>query len=223
MKIYAINGGPRKKWNTVTMCNNFLEGATSVGDDVETEMIHLYDFSYKGCISCFGCKLKGGSSYGKCAVKDDLQEILIKISMADGVVFGSPIYFDDVTGYLRSFLERLLFPYLSFEKNFKKIAPKKIKTAVIYTMNVTEKQMRASNYESILGHMEGYIERIFSKPQIIYAFNTYEFDDYNKYEAEAWSEREKSVYRKEQFPIECHKAFIAGKEMAEDIQRLGAK
>ena len=58
MKIIAINGSPRKKANTATMCNKFLEGAKSVSSDVETEIINLFDLNYKGCISCFGCKRK---------------------------------------------------------------------------------------------------------------------------------------------------------------------
>jgi len=70
MKIIAFNGSPRKKWNTATLLQNALDGAASKG--AETELIHLYDLNYKGCISCFACKTLGGKSYGKCAVHDDL-------------------------------------------------------------------------------------------------------------------------------------------------------
>lgn len=48
MKIYAINGGPRKTWNTATMLKSFLDGATSASDQVETEIIHLFDLNYTG-------------------------------------------------------------------------------------------------------------------------------------------------------------------------------
>ena len=58
MKIIAINGSPRKKWNTSTLLENALEGAASQG--AETELIHLYDLDYKGCTSCCACKLKDG-------------------------------------------------------------------------------------------------------------------------------------------------------------------
>ncbi|SPF52384.1 hypothetical protein SBF1_5670010 [Candidatus Desulfosporosinus infrequens] len=54
MKIIAINGSPRKKWNTDILLNKALEGAASQG--AETELIHLYDLNYKGCISCFACE-----------------------------------------------------------------------------------------------------------------------------------------------------------------------
>jgi multimeric flavodoxin WrbA len=77
LKILAFNGSPRKEWNTAILLNKALEGAASQG--AETELIHLYDLNYKGCISCFACKMKGGKSYGKCAVKDDLTPILKSI------------------------------------------------------------------------------------------------------------------------------------------------
>ena len=70
MKVLAINGSPRTKWNTAALLNNALEGAASQG--AETELVHLYRLNYKGCVSCFSCKLKGGKSYGRCAVKDEL-------------------------------------------------------------------------------------------------------------------------------------------------------
>ena len=61
MKVMAINGSPRKEWNTATLLEKALEGAASQG--AETELIHLYDLSFKGCKSCFACKTRGGESY----------------------------------------------------------------------------------------------------------------------------------------------------------------
>jgi multimeric flavodoxin WrbA len=69
----AFNGGPRKKWNTATLLGKALEGAASRG--AETRLFHLYDLDFKGCISCFACKERGGKSYGACAVQDDLTPI----------------------------------------------------------------------------------------------------------------------------------------------------
>jgi multimeric flavodoxin WrbA len=60
MKIMAFNGSPRKEWNTAALLKKALEGASSQG--AETELVHLYDSNYKGCISCFACKEKGGKS-----------------------------------------------------------------------------------------------------------------------------------------------------------------
>ncbi len=49
MKIIAVNGSPRKSWNTHILLNKALEGAQSVGAD--TELINLYDLDYKALIS----------------------------------------------------------------------------------------------------------------------------------------------------------------------------
>ena len=112
MKVIAFNGSPRKKWNTATLLEKALEGAASQG--AETELIHLYDLEFKGCRSCFKCKTIGDKSYGTCAVKDGLTPILKKVENADAIILGSPIYFGAVSGEMRSFMERLMFPYLTY-------------------------------------------------------------------------------------------------------------
>lgn len=217
MKIYAINGGPRKKWNTATMLNSFIEGAASVGGQVETETVHLFDLKYTGCVSCFSCK-RDGPGYAKCAVKDGIHGLLQSVSAADGVVFGSPIYFHDITAQLRGFLERLFFQFHSFEKGGGSLAPKKILTAMIYTMNVTEETFNKHKYADNLSTTESYFTYTFhSKPELLYAFNTYEFEDYSRYRANYWDAEEKAAWREKQFPVDCRNAFAAGKRMAERL------
>jgi len=96
MQVIAFNGSPRKGWNTATLLEKALAGAASKG--AATELFHLYDLDFKGCKSCFGCKTRGGASYGRCAVKDDLTPILKSIESADAILLGSPIYFWGVSG-----------------------------------------------------------------------------------------------------------------------------
>jgi multimeric flavodoxin WrbA len=86
MKVMAVNGSPRKTWNTATMLRKALKGAASQG--AETELIHLYDLKFTGCTSCFACKIRGGKSYGRCAVKDGLAPILKKVKEADVLILG---------------------------------------------------------------------------------------------------------------------------------------
>ena len=88
-KIYIINGSPRKNWNTGKMCKSFSEGAASQG--IDTEIINLYDINFKGCRSCFSCKLKDGKNFGRCSFPDELSPLLDKISQADRLVLASPI------------------------------------------------------------------------------------------------------------------------------------
>lgn len=212
MKVYAINGSPRKNKNTATLLQKALDGVKNSAKDkeIETEIINLYDLNYTGCKSCFACKRLESKSYGKCAVNDDIHEILEKLSKADGIIFGTPVYFGNITGQLQSFLERLLFPYLVYDKNYSTIAPKKMPTAFIYTMNVSKEIMEKTNYLSIFNTMESVLARIFTKPQVMYSNDTYQFDDYSKYKSDAFSEENKAAHRKIQFPLDCEKAFELG-------------
>jgi multimeric flavodoxin WrbA len=57
MKVIAFNGSPRKQWNTATLLEGALQGAALQG--AATELIHLYDLNFKGCISCFARKTRG--------------------------------------------------------------------------------------------------------------------------------------------------------------------
>ena len=212
MKIYAINGGPRKKNNTATLLQAALDGAASApcSEAVETEMIHLYDLAYNGCVSCFACKKIGSKSYGHCAVKDDLTAVLEKLAQADGLIFGSPIYFGNITGKLRSFFERLLFPFFVYDKEYSSLAPKRMPTAFIYTMNVSGDEMAQYGYRQNLQGMEMFAGRLFGEPQVLHACNTYQFDDYSKYKCERFSEPEKAAYRDAHFPQELEAARKIG-------------
>jgi multimeric flavodoxin WrbA len=91
MKAIAINGSPRRKWNTATLLENALNGCRATG--AETEMVHLYSHAYQGCTSCFSCKKIGGKSYGRCAMRDELSPILDRALQADVLILGSPLYF----------------------------------------------------------------------------------------------------------------------------------
>ncbi|MEQ8188715.1 MAG: flavodoxin family protein [Candidatus Eremiobacterota bacterium] len=212
MKIIAINGSPRKKWNTATLLGRAMEGVSSKG--AETELVHLYDLNFKGCISCFACKLTGGKSYGKCVVKDDLSPLLEKLAVADGIILGSPIYLGNVTGEMRSFLERLIFQYLVYDATYSSIAPKKMKTGFIYTMNVDTDRMKQFSYEQNLIAMENAMSRTFGHNEVMYSNDTWQFDDYSKYETGAFSVEHKAEVRKIQFPLDCQKAFDMGVRFA---------
>jgi multimeric flavodoxin WrbA len=212
MRIIAINGSPRKKRNTATLLEKVLEGAAS--KDAETELIHLHDLQFKGCASCFACKRIGGASYGKCALKDGLSPVLEKIASADALVIGSPIYFGNVTGGTRSFIERLLFQYLVYDGKYTSLAPKKINTACIYTMNVDEERMNEMNYRANLKTAEFALSRTFGTNEVLYCNDTFQFDDYSKYESSGFDPAAKGKVRDEQFPADCEYARKLGERLA---------
>ena len=212
MKVLAVNGSPRKTWNTATLLKKALKGAASQGAD--TELVHLYDLNFTGCISCFACKTRGGKSYGKCAVKDDLRRIFKKIEAADALILGSPIYFGIVSGVMRSFMERLLFPHFTYTDPPQSLFPKKIPTGFIYTMNVTEELMKAWGYEQLFGNNQRLLEMVFGASESLCSFDTYQFKDYAKVVADRFDPEKKAKRRQEVFPQDCEKAFAMGAGLA---------
>jgi len=211
MKIIAFNGSPRKKWNTATLLKKALEGAASVG--AETELINLYDLDYKGCYSCFSCKEKDGASYGKCPIKDDLQLIFRKIENADAIIFGSPIYFSEISGEMRSFLERLLFQYFTYTEPVGSLFPKKIATGFIYTMGITEDLLSERGMSQNFVNLTKYLTIIFGYSEVLMSFDAYQFQDYSKVVAPRFDEAKKLKRRQGVFPIDCQKAFELGKRL----------
>lgn len=213
MKVIGINGSPRKTWNTATLLEQALEGAASRG--AETEIVHLYDLDFKGCISCFACKLRGGKSYGRCAVRDDLAPVLDAIAEADALVLGSPIYFGCVTGEMRSFLERLLFPYLVYSNPTSSLFGRPLRTAFIYTMNAPEEYVEAIGYGQLFRGNEQALGLIFRQPsESLCSFETLQFADYSKVVFSYADPEERKERRRTVFPRDCKKAFALGARLA---------
>jgi len=115
------------------MLKRFAEGATSVSEEIEVKTVRLYDLHFKGCMSCMACKLKGKASQ-ICKFRDELTPVLEDIAGADGLVLGSPNYFGEVTGLMRAFLERLAFPWLSYN-DYSITAPKRMPVVLVETQN----------------------------------------------------------------------------------------
>lgn len=212
MKVMAFNGSPRRKWNTATLLEKALEGARSEG--AETELIHLYELDYKGCKSCFACKLKGGKSYGRCAQRDALTPILEEVKNCDALILGSPVYLGTATGEMRSFLERLIFPYLVYDAERSTFFPRRIPVGLIYTMGVTEEVMKQIGYPKYFKNTERLVERILGKTESLFVTDTYQFDDYSKYVSSEFDPESKAKRRSEVFPEDCENAFKMGARFA---------
>jgi multimeric flavodoxin WrbA len=210
MNIFAINGSPRKNWNTATLLDKVLKGAAS--QNVNTELVNLYDLEYKGCTSCFFCKRKNGE-HGRCAMKDGLTPVLEKLNMADAIVFGSPIYCMNITSGMASFLERFLFSNTLYSNEILTVYPRKIPSGFIYTMNVTEKQADEYGIKMNLKAYQNAIKGILGlTPELLFSYDTYQFSDYGKYESSKYSKEKKARHREKQFPIDCGNAFNMGKK-----------
>ena len=133
MKTIIINASPRKNWNTAQLLKEAQKGAEEAGS--ETEYIDLYSLDFTGCRSCLACKRKGAVRC-KCYWKDDLSPLIDRITQADSLIIGSPIYFGEPTAKFRALLERLIFVMLSYD-NYSSYFTGKVNVGLIYTMNAS--------------------------------------------------------------------------------------
>lgn len=218
MKIMAINGSPRRAENTARLLHKALEGAASLG--AETEYIDLYPLKYKGCLSCFYCKRKD-KEHGGCIVKDDLAPVLERAKQADALLFGSPIYFMNLTSGMQTFLERFFFSQYIYSREIPSVLGKTLPSAFLYTMNATEEQATAFHIKENLAAYERAAAGILgAKPYLFYEFNTLQFKDYSKYESSIFSKEEKRAYHEKHGAEIAEQAYALGKKLILDAQKL---
>ncbi|OED30413.1 flavodoxin family protein [Methanosphaera sp. WGK6] len=217
MKFYAVNGSPRGK-NTSELISKTIDGLKDElvknGVDtssIEIEEVDLYKINFKGCMSCFSCKLIDGPFYGTCPINDDLKELLEDIWNADGLVIGSPIYFGHITGETQSFIERLLFPKMVY--GGENLLKKNIPTGLIITMNV-QKEMSDELYENSFKLLENYLKNIIGDVYRTTVYDTYQFDDYSKYENYLFDPEAKAKQHAEEYPKDLEAAYEMGQKIA---------
>jgi multimeric flavodoxin WrbA len=208
MNVIAVNGSPRKDWSTGTLLKSALDGAESVG--AQTNLVHLYDLDYKGCISCFSCKRKGNTCNGLCATRDDLRDVLSQVLESDVLLLGSPIYFGDVTGEMRSFLERLLFPSASYDEFGVSTFPGQVSCGLIFTMNCPEEFVETVHYDVLIEGHARVMGILKGTTEVLTSHENYQFTDYSAMNAALFDVEARAKRRDEQFPIDCRKAFEMG-------------
>lgn len=218
MKFFAINGSPRKVFNTAQLLDKSLEGIKSVLPEAEVERIDLYDIPFNGCKSCFACKKVNGHHYGRCVYNDDFKPILNKITQSDGLILGSPVYFGDLTGNMRCFLERFMFPFLAYSTT-ETVDHKRMPLAFIYTMNVSDEASFDLGYHDLFDKYESVLERLFTKPEHLYVHETYQFSDYDRYVSDIFDEKERRIIHETRFPIDLESAFKIGQNIAKRAKK----
>ena len=148
-------------------------------------------------------------------MRDELTPVLDALATADAMILGSPIYFGTVTGEMRSFMERLLFPYLAYTMPPSSLFDRQIQTAFIYTMNMPEKMIEASDYAVHLRQNEGALAHILGPSETLCSFDTLQFEDYDKVVFDYCDPQEKLERRRTVFPKDLERAFALGARMAE--------
>jgi multimeric flavodoxin WrbA len=106
MKVAAFNGSPRKLGNTHLLLKTVLDELHEEG--IETELVQMAEREpIQGCIACYKCMQQKNM---KCAIETDpFNDYFEKISEADGLLLGSPVYFSDITAGMKALIERCGF------------------------------------------------------------------------------------------------------------------
>jgi multimeric flavodoxin WrbA len=156
MKIVSVLGSPCENGNSSTIAKRFCDTAEKLGAEVKTFVLN--NLEYRGCQGCMACK----SKLERCALEDDLTEVLEAIRETDVLVLASPVYYWDVSGQTKCFLDRT-FSYLVPDFNAKpvksRLTPGK-KLVMILTQNNPD---------------EGNFTNIF--PKFDYFFRAYGFSE----------------------------------------------
>jgi multimeric flavodoxin WrbA len=99
MKILGLSCSPHIQGDTVTLLNEALKGAGAEG--AETELYSVVGKTIHPCEGCRACFEKG-----VCKIKDDMQPLYDKMLEADGIIYGTPVYFWDVTAQAKTIIDR---------------------------------------------------------------------------------------------------------------------
>ena len=110
MHILAFNGSPSKNGSGAVLIGAILAAAKQNGHTAE--VVNLYSKQIKGCLACDKCK----DSTPECAVKDDMAAITRKIIKADCLIISSPVYMGQISGVMKTFLDRWC---VFFDRGFK--------------------------------------------------------------------------------------------------------
>jgi len=99
MKVLGIVCSPRMGGNTEILVKEALASAKELGAEVELIVLAKKNISFcDGCDSCMETK--------KCRIDDDMQEIHLKLLEADGIIFGTPVYFWNVSAQAKVLIDR---------------------------------------------------------------------------------------------------------------------
>ncbi len=100
--VLGISGSPRKRGNTALMVEKALESARKV-EGIRTEFFDLSRMKIQNCIGCEACRNKKSLCV---AIQDDMATLYPALIKSDALIIGSPVYFGDVTGLAKAFIDR---------------------------------------------------------------------------------------------------------------------
>ena len=144
----------------------------------------------------------------------------------DAFAIGAPIYFGRASAVTLAFMERLLFPLITYDP---KIDPetgevaergislyeKATPTALIYSMGMPKEKITDYNYPQVLGTYERFMKEVYGSCESLSSCCGYQFSDYSKYVFKAGVEETRAKYREEEFPKDLQNAYELGQRLVE--------
>jgi multimeric flavodoxin WrbA len=103
-KVLILSSSPRKRGNSNTLCDRFMEGAVEAKHEVEKVVLAEKTIHY--CTGCYACK-----GNGKCAQKDDMAQVLDSMAAADVIVMATPVYFYTMCAQMKTVIDRTVARY----------------------------------------------------------------------------------------------------------------
>ncbi len=155
-RVLILSASPRKQGNSDILCDEFAKGAREAGHEVEKIRIAEKNIGY--CRGCYACK-----DTGKCAIKDDMAEVLQKMINADVIVFASPVYFYSVDAQLKAVIDRTVARWLEVKnKEF------------YYIVTAADKEKESA--ETTLACLRGYADCVEGAKEmgVVYGMGAYE-------------------------------------------------
>ena len=130
------------------------------------------------------------------------------------------MYFGGESGYMRNLIERLAFPALRYDATFSSVAEKHFPVAFVYTMNRPLGQLDSLGYPEKLGIVRNSVGHLLGcgEPEALYVCDTWQFDDYEKYDACGVDVIQKQATRASQFPRDCQAARELGMRLAKSLK-----
>ena len=104
--VLVISSSLHNKSNSETLAQEFAKGAAEAGNKVD--FVSLRGKKIAFCTGCLACQKKG-----KCVIKDDANAITEKMKNADVIAFATPIYYYEMSGQLKTMLDRANSLYAS--------------------------------------------------------------------------------------------------------------
>lgn len=107
MKIIALNGSHRPGKNTAGLLQTVLGACEKLG--AQTELVELSQWNIRPCTSCHACLRQSVCSISD----DDMAALGDKLLTADGILLGSPVYWSNVSTYMKNFMDRSRYLHMT--------------------------------------------------------------------------------------------------------------